>query len=44
MTGSRQIIWNLLSNAGKFTPERRRIEVRVEHLDAHVAVVVSDTG
>jgi signal transduction histidine kinase/CheY-like chemotaxis protein len=39
-----QVVWNLLSNAVKFTPERGRVEVRVERLDAHVAVVVSDSG
>jgi PAS domain S-box-containing protein len=39
-----QVVWNLLSNAVKFTPERGRVEVRVERLDAHAAVVVSDTG
>jgi CheY-like chemotaxis protein/two-component sensor histidine kinase len=39
-----QIMWNLLSNAVKFTGSDGRIEVRVERVDSHVEVTVSDTG
>jgi len=39
-----QVVWNLLSNATKFTPPGGRIEVRVERRDANVDVRVSDTG
>jgi signal transduction histidine kinase/CheY-like chemotaxis protein len=39
-----QIVWNLLSNAVKFTPERGRIEVRLEQKDSHVQLTVSDNG
>jgi signal transduction histidine kinase/ActR/RegA family two-component response regulator len=39
-----QIAWNLLSNAVKFTPERGRIEVRLEQKDSHVQLTVSDNG
>lgn len=39
-----QIVWNLLSNAVKFTPERGRIEIRLQQLDQHIMVTVSDTG
>ena len=39
-----QVIWNLLSNAVKFTPRAGRVEVRLERVDSHVEVVVSDTG
>ena len=39
-----QIVWNLLTNAVKFTPKRGRVQVRVECANAHVDVVVSDTG
>ncbi len=39
-----QIVWNLLSNAVKFTPERGRIEVRVEQRGSHVRLTVSDNG
>jgi signal transduction histidine kinase/CheY-like chemotaxis protein len=39
-----QIIWNLLSNAVKFTPKGGRIQVRLERVNSHVEIIVSDTG
>jgi PAS domain S-box-containing protein len=39
-----QIVWNLLTNAVKFTPKGGRIHVKVERVDSHVEVVVSDSG
>ena len=39
-----QVVWNLLSNAVKFTPKGGYIEVRVELVDSHVRVIVTDTG
>jgi signal transduction histidine kinase/CheY-like chemotaxis protein len=39
-----QVAWNLLSNAVKFTPKDGRIQVRVERVDSHIEIVVSDTG
>ena len=39
-----QVIWNLLSNAIKFTPKGGRVEVRLERIDSHVELTVSDTG
>lgn len=39
-----QVIWNLVSNAVKFTPEAGRIEVRLARVDSHVEVSVSDSG
>ena len=39
-----QIFWNLLSNAVKFTPRGGRIQVRLQRIDSHVEIVVSDTG
>ena len=39
-----QVVWNLLSNAVKFTPKGGRVEVRLERVNSHVEVVVSDTG
>jgi signal transduction histidine kinase/CheY-like chemotaxis protein len=39
-----QVVWNLLSNAVKFTPKDGRIQVRVERVDSHIEIVVSDTG
>jgi len=39
-----QVVWNLLSNAVKFTPRGGRVQVRVERVNSHVEIVVSDTG
>jgi CheY-like chemotaxis protein len=39
-----QVIWNLLTNAVKFTPKRGRVQVRLERVNSHVEIVVSDTG
>ena len=39
-----QIIWNLLSNSIKFTPRGGRVEVRLERINSHIEIVVSDTG
>ncbi|HKQ77461.1 MAG TPA: PAS domain S-box protein [Blastocatellia bacterium] len=39
-----QVIWNLLSNAVKFTPAGGRVELRLERIDPHVCLTVSDTG
>ena len=43
-TRLQQVAWNLLSNAIKFTPKGGRVEVRLERIDSHVELVVSDTG
>jgi PAS domain S-box-containing protein len=39
-----QVVWNLLSNAVKFTPKDGRVQVRLERVDSHTEIVVSDTG
>jgi signal transduction histidine kinase/CheY-like chemotaxis protein len=39
-----QIVWNLVSNAVKFTPKQGVIQVRVERVDSHVEIVISDNG
>jgi signal transduction histidine kinase/ActR/RegA family two-component response regulator len=39
-----QVVWNLLSNAVKFTPRGGRIQLRLERVNSHVEIVVSDTG
>jgi PAS domain S-box-containing protein len=39
-----QVVWNLLSNAIKFTPRGGRVQVRLERVNSHVEIAVSDTG
>ena len=39
-----QVVWNLLSNACKFTPEGGRIDVRLRATRTQATVTVSDTG
>jgi signal transduction histidine kinase len=39
-----QMVWNLLTNAVKFTPESGRIEVAYERLENSVRITVSDSG
>ncbi|MEW6272679.1 MAG: hybrid sensor histidine kinase/response regulator, partial [Thermodesulfobacteriota bacterium] len=39
-----QVVWNLLTNAIKFTPPGGHIDVRLERRDARVVIEVSDTG
>ena len=39
-----QILWNLLSNAVRFTPRDGHIEISISHLDHHLEIVVSDSG
>ncbi len=39
-----QIVWNLISNAIKFTPKGGRVQVRLERIKSYVTITVSDTG
>ena len=39
-----QVVWNLLSNALKFTPKDGRVEIRLERVNSHAEITVSDTG
>ena len=39
-----QVVWNLISNAIKFTPEGGRVSIAVQPLDGRVEITVSDTG
>ena len=39
-----QVIWNLLTNAIKFTPNEGRVEVHTKSDGTNVAIVISDTG
>ena len=43
-TRLQQIIWNLVMNAVKFTPENGRVTVHLQRIDSHVELRVSDTG
>jgi signal transduction histidine kinase len=38
------VLWNILNNAVKFTPEGGRIEVRLERSDGEAQISISDTG
>ena len=39
-----QIVWNLVSNAIKFTPKGGRVQVRLARVDSRVCIEVADTG
>ncbi len=39
-----QVVWNVLSNAVKFTPGGGGVQVRLQRTDALVEIIVSDTG
>jgi signal transduction histidine kinase/ActR/RegA family two-component response regulator len=39
-----QVVWNLVMNAVKFTPRGGRIQVRLQRVNSHVEIAVSDTG
>jgi CheY-like chemotaxis protein/nitrogen-specific signal transduction histidine kinase len=39
-----QVVWNLLSNALKFTPPEGRVDVRLERAGGRIDLTVSDTG
>ncbi|HET9530731.1 MAG TPA: ATP-binding protein [Blastocatellia bacterium] len=43
-TRIQQIVWNLLSNAIKFTPRDGQVQVRLERVNSHIEITVSDTG
>jgi len=44
MARLQQVVWNLLSNAVKFTPRDGRIVVRVDLVDSHAEIQVTDSG
>jgi CheY-like chemotaxis protein len=39
-----QVVWNLLTNAVKFTPPGGRVDVRLAQVETSIELVVSDTG
>jgi PAS domain S-box-containing protein len=39
-----QIVWNLASNAVKFTPKGGRVQIRLERVNSHIEIVMTDTG
>ncbi len=39
-----QVVWNLLANAVKFTPKGGKIQVRLERVNSHIEICISDTG
>jgi PAS domain S-box-containing protein len=39
-----QVVWNLLSNAIKFTPKGGRVQIRLERVNSHIEIGVSDSG
>jgi len=39
-----QVVWNLVSNAVKFTPRGGKVGVAVRETDSHVLLIVHDTG
>ncbi|BAZ29020.1 multi-sensor hybrid histidine kinase [Cylindrospermum sp. NIES-4074] len=43
-TRLQQVVWNLLTNAVKFTPKGGKVEVRLGQADGYAQIIVSDSG
>lgn len=40
----RQVVFNLISNAFKFTPEGGKVNLKIENADGKMIIIVTDTG
>ena len=40
----RQVVWNLLTNAVKFTPAEGRVMITLSRINSHIDIAVADTG
>lgn len=39
-----QVLWNLLTNATKFTPKGGRVQVSLRRVNSHVEITIADSG
>jgi CheY-like chemotaxis protein/two-component sensor histidine kinase len=39
-----QVVWNLFSNAIKFTPKGGRVDIHLRRINSHIEIAVRDTG
>ncbi len=39
-----QAVWNLMSNAIKFTPSGGKVQVRLERINSHIEITIADSG
>jgi PAS domain S-box-containing protein len=39
-----QVVWNLLTNAIKFTPKGGKVQLTLARVNSHVEIIVADTG
>lgn len=39
-----QVVWNLVTNAVKFTPKGGKVEATLRRIDSHIEIVIADSG